>query len=88
MLDNKKLTIELARGASPIYRASFDIFDLAVHTETIRTVNFIHVADDKKAAKDNYPNNTTIQSQIQNICLAYSTNIYTCCRIYSTRRLL
>jgi hypothetical protein len=67
MLDNKKLTIELARGASPIYRASFDIFDLAVHTETIRTGNFIHVADDKKAAKDNYPNNTTIQSQRQNI---------------------
>lgn len=59
-IDNcKKLTFEL-EGKQSTNRGTYGIFDIAVHTDTIRDVEFYHVPNGTLAAKESYPANTTV----------------------------
>lgn len=62
------LTIELV-GASDTYRGTYGIVDMAVHTgEEIKELAFNHIPNNKKAAQESYPENTTLKLMEDIVC--------------------
>ena len=55
-----KFTLEL-EGSASTTRGTYGIFDIAVHTDKIRELDFYHVANGTQAAKESYPDNSTVE---------------------------
>lgn len=59
-IDNcSKLSFEL-EGKQSTNRGTYGIFDIAVHTDQISEVEFYHTPNGSLAAKESYPENTTV----------------------------
>ena len=55
-----KFTLEL-EGVASTTRGTYGFFDMAVHTDKIRELDFYHVANGTQAANESYPANTTVE---------------------------
>ena len=65
--DKRTLTFELV-GAADTYRGTYGIVDIGVHTDKVGELQFDHVPNGKKAAKDSYEPNATIDLMDDLVC--------------------
>lgn len=63
----RKLKFELV-GKTDTYRGTFGIVDIAVHTDEVRDVEFDHISNKKRAAKDEYSSETTVKLMDDLVC--------------------
>ena len=65
--NKRTLTFELV-GAADTYRGTYGIVDIGVHTDKVSELQFDHVPNGKKAAKDSYEPNATIDLMDDLVC--------------------